>query len=274
MTTTLQRARGRFGLEVKADGSRTRMADLEQRGCCRLLFPRITGAGMEAATVNISGGMAAGDRIEGRLICGEGTDLLVTSQAAERIYRARPDDGSSEVEVACRIAPDARLEWLPHGTIFFDGSQLHRHMTVEMAPSSSFLFLESRIFGRTGSGEHLTRLSVRDRLSVRRDGRLILEDTLKLESDDVTALLKQAAVAGGNVAVATVVLIAPDAMTLLDAVRARLREPECAGFAASAWNGMLVLRGLAAGGWALDVALRHILPLLREGRAPPSTWRS
>ncbi|GAN86530.1 urease accessory protein UreD [Komagataeibacter intermedius] len=272
--TPLQRARGQFGLDVRADGSRTRMADLVQAGCCRLLFPRIVGQGMEAATVNISGGVAAGDRIEGHLACGEGTDLLVTSQAAERIYRARPDDAPAEIAVSCHVAANARLEWLPHGTIFFDGSRLHRHMTVDMAGSASFLFLENRIFGRRGSGEHLSRLGVRDRLSIRRDGELLLEDMLRLDSTDVSALLAQPAVMGGQGAVATLVLVSPQAMDLLPALRSRLTAPECAGFAASAWNGMLVARGLAPGGWPLEVAVRHILPVLRDARPMPSTWRS
>ncbi|WP_282757235.1 urease accessory protein UreD [Komagataeibacter saccharivorans] len=274
MTTTLQRAKGRFGLEVRAAGTRTRMADLVQEGCCRLLFPRIAGPGMETATVNISGGIAAGDRIEGRLACGEGTDLLMTSQAAERIYRARPDDAPAEIAVSCRIDANARLEWLPHGTIFFDGSRLHRRMTVDMAGSATFMFLESRIFGRRGSGENLSRLDVRDRLSIRRDGRLLVKDMLRLESPDVSALLAQPAVADGQGGVTTLVLVSPQAMDLLPDVRMRLATPECAGFAASAWNGMLVVRGLAQSGWMLEVAVRKILPVLRNGRPMPGTWRS
>ncbi|WP_241502981.1 urease accessory protein UreD [Komagataeibacter melaceti] len=274
MITPLQRARGRFGLEVRASGARTRMVDLVQAGCCRLLFPRVAGQGLEAATVNISGGIVAGDRIEGRLACGEGTDLLVTSQAAERIYRARADDVPAEMAVSCGIGANARLEWLPHGTIFFNGSRLNRHMMVNMTGSSTFLFLESRIFGRKGSGEHLSRLGVRDRLSIRRDGEVLLEDMLRLESADVSALLAQPAIAGGQGAVATLVLVSPQAMDLLPALRTRLAAPECAGFAASAWNGMLVVRGLAPDGWPLEVALRHILPVLRGGRPMPSTWRS
>lgn len=274
MTTTLQRAKGRLGLEVRASGTRTRVADLVQEGCCRLLFPRIAGAGMETATVNISGGIAAGDRIEGRLACGEGTDLLMTSQAAERIYRARPDDAPAEIAVSCQIDANARLEWLPHGTIFFDGSRLHRRMTVDMAGSATFMFLESRIFGRRGSGENLSRLDVRDRLSIRRDGRLLMEDMLRLESPDVSALLAQPAVADGQGGVTTLVLVSPQAMDLLPDVRMRLAAPECAGFAASAWNGMLVVRGLAQSGWMLEVAVRKILPVLRNGRPMPGTWRS
>lgn len=274
VVASLQRARGQFGLEVRQRGQVTRMADLEQAGCCRLLFPRIVGGGVEAATVNISGGIAAGDSIEGWLICREGSDLLLTSQAAERVYRARPDDAPANMTITCQIEPEARLEWLPHGTIFFDGSSFYRHMQVEMAGSAEFLFLESRIFGRKGSGEVLSGLNVVDRLSIKRDGKLLLEDALRLESQSVATVLGQAAVSSGQCSVATLVLVSPHAMRLLGDVRAHLQLPDYAGFAVSAWNGMLVVRGLAESGWLLGKALRGLLAVLRAGRPMPSTWRS
>ncbi|GBQ32829.1 urease accessory protein UreH [Gluconacetobacter sacchari DSM 12717] len=272
--TTLQRARGHFRLAVRPRDGRVGVADLEQGGCCRLLFPKRAQAALEAVTVNISGGIAAGDRIAGALDCAPETDLLVTSQAAERIYRARAGDGPAEIDVSCRIGAGARLEWLPHGTIFFDGCRLRRHMRVEMAASSSFLFLECRMFGRIGSGETLHRLDVRDRLSVRREGRAVLEDMFRLESTDVSALLANRAVAAGQAGVATLVLVSADAEGRLDRVRDRLGEIGDGGFACSAWNGMLVVRGVSSGGRGLEDTVQRLLPALRDARPVPATWRS
>lgn len=269
----LERARGKFGLAVKCDQGRTRLADLVQGGCCRLLFPRVPHAGLEAVLVNVSGGIAAGDRIRGDLSCGESTELLFTSQAAERIYKARADDPPATLDVACHIGAGARLEWLPHETIFFDQSHLVRHMSVSMHQSASFLYLESRVFGRSGSDEVLTRLGLRDRLSVRRDGHLVFEDMLRLECADVTALLAHPAVAGGYGAVTTMVLVAQEAQALLQPVRDILEGQNIAGFAASAWNGMLVVRGVAADTWSLKKTIHSILPVLRGGRSMPATWR-
>ncbi|WP_225197709.1 urease accessory protein UreD [Gluconobacter oxydans] len=273
-TAVLQRARGWFGLTAKLRDGQTVRGDLEQGGCCRLLFPRVDGASLEAVTVNISGGIAGGDRIEGCIACAPDTELLVTSQAAERIYRARASDIPPEILTSCHIAAGARLDWLPHGTIFFDGSQLRRNMTVDMEASSSFLFLESRMFGRTGSGEILQTLALRDRLTIRRDGRLILEDLVRLESDDVSVLMTRKAVSADQLAVATLVLVSPLAEARLDAVRDVLDTIVPHEFAASAWNGMLVIRGVASGGWSLEKTIRQILPVLRDGRPMPATWRS
>lgn len=270
----LQRAYGRFGLEVRNDRSQTRCHGLEQEGCCRLLFPRVAGQQMEVVTVNISGGIAAGDRIEGDLKCMPHTNLLVTSQAAERIYRARANDKPAQINVSCYIAEGACLECLPHGTIFFDGSRLQRKMTVEMADNARFLFLESRFFGRVASAEHVEHLSIADGLSIRRAGRRILEDTLKLESGSVDFLLQNPAVAAGHRAVTTLVLVASDAARLLEPLRHMLAAEECKGFAASAWNGMLIVRGIAQDNWQLELMLQRILPILRDGQPMPTTWRS
>lgn len=140
------------------------------------------------------------------------------------------------------------------------------HMTVDMAGSASFLSLGNRIFDRQGSGEHLSRLGVRDRLSIGRDGELLLEDMLRLDSMDVSTLLAQPAVMGGQGAVATLVLVSPQAMDVLPVLRLRLTALECAGFAAFAWNGMLVARGLGPGGLSLEVAVPHILPVQDRGK--------
>ncbi|WP_336761748.1 urease accessory protein UreD [Asaia sp. VD9] len=270
----LQRARGWFGLDVKQRDGRTVMADLVQGGCCRLLFPRVETPMLEAVTVNISGGMAGGDRIEGRIGCRAGTQLLVTSQAAERVYRARAADPPSEIDLTCRLEAGACLDWLPHGTLFFDGSVMRRVMRVDMAATAQFLYLESRIFGRTGSGEIVETLALRDRLTIRREGRLILEDLLRLESKTVSGLLASKAAGDGAPANATLILVSPRAEALLTPVREALEAGYTGSFAASAWNGMLVVRGIASGGWALEKTIRHILPILRGGRPMPATWRS
>lgn len=112
---------------------------------------------------------------------------------------------------------------------FFDGSRLQRKMTVQMADNARFLFLESRFFGRVASGECVEQLSIRDTLSIRRAGRRILVDTLKLESDSVNLLLQNPAVAAGHRAVTTLVLVSADASSRLEPLRHVLAEGECKG---------------------------------------------
>ena len=75
------------------------------------------------------------------------------------------------------------------------------------------------------------------------------------------------AIADGARAVATIVHVAPDAEAALDSVRAA--SPKCG---ASAWDGMLIVRMLAADGASLRAAVIAVLAVLREGRPLPRVW--
>ena len=270
----LQRAEGTFTLSARIREGKTRQGILRQGGCSRLLFPRRGEVQLEAVMVNISGGLAAGDQLRGEVWCEEGAALLMSSQGHERVYRARPEDPPVMIRTACHLAPQSRLEWLPHGTIFFNGAQLERSMTVEMAGTASFLFYESRILGRRGSGEQLQHLHLRDRLSIRRDGRPVLEDSTIMTGDSLHEFLQQAPVADGACVETTLVLVDREAESYLPWLRPLLEDvgPE-ASFAASCWDGKLVIRGLARTNWVVESLMHRILPCLRAGRRLPTGWR-
>jgi urease accessory protein len=205
--------------------------------------------------------------------------------------------GSEASRVRTRIAVDAggAVEWLPQETILFDRCALDRRLEVDLAADAWFLGVESLVFGRAAMGETVEQASLRDLIRVRRSGRLLLHDVVRLEGE-VAATLRRKAVAGGARAIATIVHVAQDAEARLDAVRgaldvhlsrltgevgARSASGEgpahthiCAGpaAAASAWNGMLIARVLAASGAALRAAVVAILRVLRGGRPLPRVW--
>ena len=79
------------------------------------------------------------------------------------------------------------------------------------------------------------------------------------------------AIAGGARAMATLVHVAPDAETALDGVRAALADT-MGEAGASAWNGMLVARILAADAAVLRRAVIAALQVLRGGRPLPRVW--
>ncbi|TQL17800.1 urease accessory protein [Zymomonas mobilis] len=271
-TNTLQRALGKFALEVQASTKASRLASLRQEGCCRLLFPYPKDHILEAVTVNISGGIAAGDQIEGFLQCHPNAHLLVTSQAAERIYKARSTDKAATVNTECKIAENAILEWLPHSSIFFDGSKIQRKFAVDMADSSEFLFLESRIFGRQAFNESASHISFYDRLSIRRGNKLIMEDIIQLDTIN-RRLLSLKAVSQGRPVLSTLVWVSPLAEEKLAELRPLLPNDHNSEFAASAWNHMLVIRSLSSNGRENEKQWRRLLHFIRHNRSEPSTWR-
>lgn len=255
---TLPRSFGRA--EIARQGGR--LTQLYQQGCARLLLPHR--AADEAVFVNTAGGITGGDRLSLTATAGADQALTLTTQAAERIYRSTGTP--AHVTNKLSLGDNARIDWLPQETILFDGASLDRRLDVDMAPSARLLALETLVFGRAAHGEVITRLHLRDQWRIRRDGRLIHAEALRLDG-----LPGSAATLAGIRASATLLLAAPDAPDLLAAARILLRDtPVEAGI--SALPGLLIGRFLAPSSQSLRAALIPLIALLR-GAPPPRVWQ-
>src|SRR5262252_4946228 len=85
----LQRARGFGRIVVGGSEGGARISDVFQRSPIRILFPRIAGALVEEAVlINTTGGVAGGDWLECSVTALTNASIAVTSQAAEKVYRA------------------------------------------------------------------------------------------------------------------------------------------------------------------------------------------
>lgn len=268
MTTSLhQRARGHLLVEVKHRDNITALADLRQEGCLKARFPRPVDW-MEAVTLNSSGGVAGGDRVSTTIRVQQGAQLTIAAQAAERFYRALPQDPPSHVRTHIEIAPGASAEWLPQDSILFDRCALNRVLEVDIAATGWFLGLETLIFGRAAMGETVTTAHLSDTIRIRHAGRLILHDAIRAHGP-IADLLAQTAIGAGAGALATIVMVAPDAAERLDGLRTALTQVEAG---ASTWKNMLVARIAAKDGACIRAAIVAALVPLRDGRALPRVW--
>ena len=264
----LQRATGELAVSARVRDGVTALDGLRQAGCLKARFPRrLRPDWMDVVMLNTSGGIAGGDRLDNRFGVGTGARVTIAAQAAERFYRALPGSAPSTVRTRIEIGSGAAAEWLPQETILFDRCALDRKLEIDLAADAWFLGLESLVFGRAAMGERVARGSVCDLIRVRHDGRLKLHDAVRLEGE-IEAVLRGKAVANGARALATLVHVAPEAESRLDAVRAVL--PDEAG--ASAWEGMLIVRLLAVTGAALRASVVAVLDVLRGGRPLPRVW--
>ncbi|MCK0167351.1 urease accessory protein UreD [Jannaschia sp. S6380] len=236
------------------------MAELGQSGCLKALMPRNR---VEAVIVNTSGGITSGDRLEISAEAGAGAELNVTTQACERLYRA--PGGPAHLDVALEAKPDAHLAWLPQETIAYDGARLRRRIEVDVDPSATLILCESVILGRAAMGERLRRLDVAEQWRVRRGGVLIHAEELRLGPPEALA---GAALLNGAGALATVMVVAPDAAARLSDMR-RALAPAGSLAGAAAWDGKVLARVLALDGLSLR---RILIPLLRTLVPVPRVW--
>lgn len=264
---TSVRARAGVALGFAATETReTRLARLVEYGGFRAKFPRPE-HGCEAVTINTGGGMLGGDRYRFEVIAGVDSAALVSSQSAERIYRALDDP--TVVDISLQLDAGARLTWLPQETILFSGARLTRRIEADVAGNAQLLMLEATVFGREAHGENVSAGSLLDRWRVRRDGHLVYADNVRLDGDMHRAL-QRPALGGGARASATLLYVAPDAEDRRDAAREALGTP--AGRAAlSAWNGMLIARWLAPNAATLRADIHRLTEHLMH-RPMPRVW--
>ncbi len=250
----------------------TALDRLRQEDCLKARFPRPQRGGwMEIVTLNSSGGVAGGDVLASSIEAGVGARATVCGQAAERFYRALPG-ATAQVETRIAVAEGAAVEWLPQETILFDGSALHRRLSIELAEDARFLAVETLVFGRRSMGETLRAARLRDVIHVERAGRVALHDAIRLDGD-MQAMLDRPAVGHGAQAVATLIYAAPDAADRLDALRTALDEGRGEfESGASAWNNLLVARIVASDGACARAAIVAGLAVLRDGRPLPRVW--
>jgi urease accessory protein len=270
-TFAANRAQGRVSLGLAARDGATRRTETREDGSLRVRFPGACAGAPEAVMVNTAGGIAGGDRFGIDLALGADARLVVTTAAAEKIYRSLGPD--ARFDITATLADGADLVWLPQETILFDRARLARTVDIALAPTATLLFAETVVFGRAAMGEAVREGRFADRWRVRRDGRLIFAENFRLDGP-IAERLGEPAIAGGRAAVGTV-LLAPGDDAAVAAVRAmsgQFRgEVGISAWSARGRGGIALARLAAPDGAALRQDLVVVLSAL--GRAAlPRIW--
>jgi urease accessory protein len=265
-TFAANRAHGHVALAVAAAPAGVRRTASREEGSLRVRLPNACAGSPEAVLVNTGGGIAGGDRFAVDLALEAGARLVLTTAAAEKIYRSHGPD--ARFDVTATVADGAELTWLPQETILFDRARLARTIDISLAPAAKLLLAETVVFGRAAMGETVREGCFSDRWRIRRDGRLIFAENFGLDGA-VGDRLGEAAVAGGRPALGAV-LMAPGDEGAVEAVRAASGAFR-SEVGVSAWNGLALARLAAHDG----AALRHDLVVLLSAlgrRALPRIW--
>jgi urease accessory protein len=260
------RARGSVTFDVHQVDGVTRRRHLHESGSLRVRFPSPEAEGLSAVFVNTAGGIAGGDRFDIDIAAGVGSRLAVTTAAAEKIYRAQGP--AAQLNIALKAADGAHLAWLPQETILFDRARVSRRIDIDLAKSASLLLCEIVVFGRSAMGERVLQGEFIDRWRMRRGGRLVFAETVRLDGD-IGKKLDRPAVAKGGVAIGTA-LIVPGDEALVERIRT-LSESFGGEVGISAWNGFAMARFCAQDAARLRADMMAVLGRA-SGSALPRLW--
>ncbi len=262
-----ERTQGTARIAFKYEGGATRLDRLHQSGAAKVRFPhRPAENPPEAVLINTAGGLTGGDRMEAEIRLAPGCRAVATTQACEKIYRASA--GTAEIRTTLSVAARARLDWLPQEAILFDGAQLSRQLAADLDRNSELLLVEAVIFGRAARGEVVRTGLFADRWRIRRNGRLVFADDLRLDWADADLLSRPAVLASAG-AMATVLLVTEEPERYLSEARGIVG----AAGGVSAFDGKLTARVTVPTGFALRQTLIPLLAALRDGAALPKLWR-
>jgi urease accessory protein len=252
----LQRADGCCRIVLSGSENGTQIEDLFERSPLRVMFPRSEHCAVEEAVlINTAGGVAGGDRLEYSVAALPGASIAVTSQAAEKVYRAL--DNPARVATRLKARESTRLAWLPQETIVFDRARLHRTTEIELFSGAELLALEWLVLGRAAHGEVMVGGSIIDGWRVRKDGRLIWADSFRISGEIFGHLSRKALLSNFN-SIATLVYFGPYLDRRLEFLREILPSLGCE-CAVTLVSGLIVTRFAAKQSSDLKLALRSFL---------------
>ena len=260
------RASGVVRFDVAGNDGVTRRRDLFEAGSLRVRFPSPEDQGLSSVLVNTAGGIAGGDRFEIDVACRSAARLTVTTAAAEKIYRT--DGVAAELNVTLKAEGRSHLSWLPQETILFDRARIRRRFEIDLSEEASLLLCEIVVFGRIAMGERIRTGEFADRWRLRRGGRLVFAENIRLDGD-IGERLAGAAVAKGGVAIGTA-LIVPGDEALVERIR-EISQTFGGEVGISAWNGFAMARFCAQDAGQLRADMMAVLGCV-SGSALPRLW--
>ncbi|MEK9283134.1 MULTISPECIES: urease accessory protein UreD [unclassified Bradyrhizobium] len=259
------RARGAVRFDVHARDGVTRRGTLHESGSLRVRFPSPEDEGLSGVFVNTAGGVAGGDRFDIEIAATDAARLTLTTAAAEKVYRT--PGPAAQLNIALTVGTGAHLSWLPQETILFDRARVQRRFDIELDEAASLLLGEIVVFGRTAMGERMEQGEFVDRWRLRRGGKLVFAETVRLDGD-IGKKLARPAFAKGGAAIGTA-LIVPGDEALVECLR-EAADSFAGEVGISAWNGFAMARFCAQDAARLRADMMAVLA--RTDAALPRLW--
>jgi urease accessory protein len=252
----LERANGAGRIVLAGEGTGARIADIYQKFPIRLLLPKVDDHPYrEVVIINSSGGIAGGDRLEIEVVALNRASVSVTTQAAEKIYRAL--DRPARILTKLKASESAKLAWLPQETIVFDGARIARQTEIDLCSGAEIIALEWLVLGRIESGEEVRGGYILDSWRIKLDGRLVWVDGFFV-ADETFAHLHRKALLSRWKAIGTLIYFGPRLDARLETLREIAASLDCQ-CAATIVGAIIIVRVAAAASADLKRGLRSLL---------------
>jgi urease accessory protein len=134
------------------------------------------------------GGLVTGDTLDIDIQVDSGSEALITTPGAGRVYKARDDSGVQTQNMTLRVESDAVLEWLPLETILFPKSHARMNTQVELAEGAKVMAWEVTCFGLPANNLAFEDGSCEQRLQIWQQGRIRFNEALSLAPGDTSVL--------------------------------------------------------------------------------------
>jgi urease accessory protein len=143
---------GHLTLNYRRDGERSIVHD-RHSGPLRVLqslYPEAPGI-CHNVLVHPPGGIVGGDVLQIDVNLAADSHALITTPGATRFYRSLGDEAVQSL--VAKVAPGARLEWLPLETICHRNTLAENRMRFELAPGAEMIGWDVLALGLPASGE-------------------------------------------------------------------------------------------------------------------------
>lgn len=149
-----------------------------------------------AVIIHPPGGIVSGDQLEITAQLGESSNALITTPGAAKWYKSIGYTSHQKIKI--NLDKGASLEWMPQETIFYNHADVHIDTDVFLEADAKYVGCEIVCFGRTASGESFDKGQIRQRTRIKRNGKLIWLEQIRL-SGESSAMTGGLALAGKTV---------------------------------------------------------------------------
>lgn len=177
--TTSRSGHGR--LVARAVGNRTELAVSHASSPVRFVRPMFPGSPSAAVcVVTFGAGLVSGDAISVDIVVERGATLVLFTQASTKIFRGR-----SRQSMKARVEGGGTLVALPDPVAPFADADYEQRIDVDLeSEDARCVLLDGVTSGRPAFGERWAFARVDLRTTIRRAGKTVLHDALRLDAGD------------------------------------------------------------------------------------------